>query len=57
MRNLVKEYRVTSTRSQLYKKPDKFADYILVSPEVIVEDFKVLEEEMSDHLPLLLTFQ
>ncbi len=56
MRNLVKEYRVTSTRSQFYKKPDKFADYILVSPEVIVEDFKVLEEEVSDHQPLLVTF-
>jgi endonuclease/exonuclease/phosphatase family metal-dependent hydrolase len=57
MRNLVKEYSVTSTRSQFYKKSDKFADYILVSPEVIVEEFKVLEEEVSDHLPLLLTFR
>lgn len=57
MRNLVKKYHVTSTRSQLYTKPDKFADYILTSPEVIVEEFKVLAEELSDHLPLLLTFQ
>ncbi len=57
MRNLVKEYGVTSTRSLLYKKPDKFADYILASPEVIVEEFKVLAEEVSDHLPLLLTFR
>ncbi len=57
MRNLVKEYRATSTRSQFYKKPDKFADYILVSPEVIVDDFKVLEEVVSDHQPLLVTFQ
>ena len=57
MRNLVKEYGVTSTRSQLYKKPDTYADYILASPEVIVEDFKVLKEEVSDHLPLLLTFR
>ncbi len=57
MRNLVKEYEVTSTRSHLYTKSDKFADYILVSPEVIVEEFKVLDEGISDHLPLLLTFQ
>jgi endonuclease/exonuclease/phosphatase family metal-dependent hydrolase len=57
MRNLVKEYRVTSTRSQFYEKPDRFADYILVSPEVIVEDFQVLDEAVSDHLPLLLEFR
>lgn len=55
MRNLVKEYGVTSTRSQLYTKPDKFADYLLASAEVIVDEFTVLAEEVSDHLPLLLT--
>jgi endonuclease/exonuclease/phosphatase family metal-dependent hydrolase len=57
MRNLIKEYPVTSTRSRFYEKPDKFADYILVSPEVVVEDFQVLDEAVSDHLPLLLEFR
>jgi endonuclease/exonuclease/phosphatase family metal-dependent hydrolase len=57
MRNLVKEYGITSTRSRFYEKPDKFADYILVSPEVVVEDFQVLDEAVSDHLPLLLEFR
>lgn len=58
MRNLVKEYNVTSTRSSYYDKGvDKFADYILISPEVIVKDFKVLPEEVSDHLSLYFEFE
>ncbi len=56
MKNLVKEYRITSTRSHLYTKDIKFADYILVSPEIQVKDFKVLNDVVSDHLPLLLDF-
>jgi endonuclease/exonuclease/phosphatase family metal-dependent hydrolase len=50
--NLVKEYKVTSTRTSYYSKPDKFADYILISPELAVKDFKVLPDEVSDHSPL-----
>jgi endonuclease/exonuclease/phosphatase family metal-dependent hydrolase len=56
MTNLVKEHDVTSTRSSLYIKPDKFADYILVSRDMKVKNFKVLEDEVSDHLPLLIEF-
>ncbi|MFZ1987554.1 MAG: endonuclease/exonuclease/phosphatase family protein [Minisyncoccia bacterium] len=52
MRNLVKEYGITSTRTSFYEKEGKFADYALVSPEVTVIDFKVLPEEVSDHAPL-----
>jgi endonuclease/exonuclease/phosphatase family metal-dependent hydrolase len=29
LRNLIKEYGVTSTRTSYYSKPEKFADYIL----------------------------
>lgn len=54
MKNLVKEYGITSTRSSLYAKPFRLADYILVSPDVEVTDFKVLSDEVSDHLPLVL---
>jgi endonuclease/exonuclease/phosphatase family metal-dependent hydrolase len=57
MRNLVKAYRITSTRSQFYERPDRFADYVLTSPEVQVKHFCVLDENVSDHLPLLLTFE
>lgn len=56
MKNLVKEYGVTSTRSALYTKPIKFADYIFVSKDIEVKDFKVLLDEVSDHLPLLVEF-
>ena len=54
LRNLVKEYGVTSTRTSLYTKPEKFADYIFVSQDLQVEDFKVLPDEVSDHSPLYL---
>lgn len=56
MRNLIKEYGITSTRSHFYTKKVKFADYILVSPEVTVKNFEVLQDVVSDHLPLFLEF-
>ena len=57
MRNLIKEYNITSTRSELYKKEVKFADYIFVSPEIQVNEFKVMSDVVSDHLPLYLDFE
>ncbi|MFA6158583.1 MAG: endonuclease/exonuclease/phosphatase family protein [Candidatus Paceibacterota bacterium] len=57
MRNLVKEYGVESTRTELYKKPLRFADYIFVSPDVKVNDFRVLPDVVSDHSPLYLDFE
>jgi exonuclease III len=54
MRNLITEFGVTSTRSSLYKKPLRFADYVLVSDGIKVNDFKVLPDEVSDHLALYL---
>ncbi len=54
LRNLVTEYGVTSTRTSLYKKSEKFADYIFVSKGVEILDFKVLPEEVSDHAALYL---
>lgn len=56
MRNLIKEYGVTSTRTEIYKKPLKFADYIFVSPEIKVKDLKILPDIISDHSPVLLEF-
>lgn len=56
-RNLIQEYKITSTRSSYYTKPIKFADYVITSPEVEIKDFKVLKEEVSDHLPLFLEFE
>lgn len=54
LKNLVKEYNIESTRTSLYKKPEKFADYVLCSSGVVVKDFLALSEEVSDHKALLL---
>lgn len=53
-RNLIKEYGITSTRTRFYDKSEPFADYAFVSDGVIVQDFRVLPDEVSDHAPLLL---
>lgn len=55
MRNLIKDHGVVSTRSKLYTKHEKpvlFADYIFTTPDLEVKDFKVLQDVVSDHLPL-----
>lgn len=57
MKNLIKDSGVVSTRSSLYPKEVKFADYILISPDINVKDFKVLQDVVSDHLPLYLEFE
>lgn len=56
MRDLIDEHGITSTRSHHYTKPVKFADYAIVSPDVVVEEFQVLQDPVSDHLPLFLRF-
>lgn len=56
MTNLIKTYNVTSTRTGLYPKAEKFADYILISPEISPAQFEVMKDEVSDHSPLLLDF-
>ena len=57
MKNLTKEYGVTSTRTTLNAKDSKFADYILVSKNIKVNNFKVLSEEVSDHCALYVDFE
>ena len=52
-RNLVAESGVTSTRTGLYKKEERFADYAFVTPDLEVEHFQILPDEVSDHAPLL----
>ncbi|MBN9432100.1 MAG: endonuclease/exonuclease/phosphatase family protein [Bosea sp.] len=45
------------TRTSLYAKPGRFADYMLVNQRVSVTSFDVVAEpEVSDHRPLLLAF-
>lgn len=57
LRNLIREFGITSTRSIHYKKPEKFADYTLVSDGIKVNDFKMLPDEISDHLAMYLDFE
>lgn len=54
LRNLIKEFGVSSTRTHLYEKQERFADYMFVSPEIQVKEFKVLPDVVSDHAPLYL---
>lgn len=56
LRNLIVEHGITNTRSSHYEKPERFADYAFVSDGVTVNDFKVLPDEVSDHLALFLDF-
>lgn len=56
MINLIKTHSVKSTRSHYYLKEEKFADYVFVSSDIKVKEFKVLQEPVSDHLPLWLEF-
>lgn len=62
MRNLIKEYNIKTTRSKLnpyHGTPTEqhFADYVFVSEDIKVLDFKVPEAEVSDHLPMILEFE
>ena len=54
LRNLIKEYKVSSTRTSFYAKPEKHADYFFVTKGIKVKEFKVLPDEVSDHAPLLI---
>ncbi|TSC82310.1 MAG: hypothetical protein G01um101420_474 [Parcubacteria group bacterium Gr01-1014_20] len=57
LRNLIKEYGFSSTRTKFYTKEHRFADYALASKGIRVKDFKVLPDEVSDHSPLYLDFE
>ena len=56
MNNLVETYNVTSTRTSYYPKEERFADYVFTSPEIKINQFAVLKDEVSDHAALLLDF-
>lgn len=54
LKNLIKEYGIVSTRTSFYTKHLLHANYALVTKTIAVKDFKVLQEEVSDHAPLYL---
>ncbi len=58
--NLVEKYDIKSTRPNLddgLNKESIVCDYIFVNDKVQVNDFKVLNNNVSDHLPLVLDFE
>lgn len=57
LRNLIREYRITSTRTSLYTKPIRFADYTFVSNGINVSNFQILPEEVSDHSAMRVEFE
>lgn len=58
MNNLIKGSGFKATRNANYSKFETlpFADYIFTTPEIEVQEFLVLPDEVSDHLPLSLKF-
>ncbi|MGE5425854.1 MAG: endonuclease/exonuclease/phosphatase family protein [Bacillota bacterium] len=58
MRNLVREGAFKTTRNANYVKQIvmPFADYAFVTSGLKVIDFRVLQDDVSDHLPLSLEF-
>lgn len=61
LKNLTLAYKVTTTLSSAHRAPDKdrssvACDYIFVSNEVRVLDFRVSDELVSDHKALILEF-
>ena len=58
--NLIDKYYIKSTRPYLDDGLDKgklVCDYIFINDKVTVNDFKVIESNISDHLPLILDFE
>ena len=57
-RDLIKDFHVRTTRNRLVweRFPTKmlFSDYVFVNSEIDVTNFTVIENEISDHLPLIL---
>lgn len=61
-RNLIEEFKIRTTRNRLtWEKyptsPQFYSDYVFVGPRVRVTDFKVIENEVSDHLPMVLEIE
>jgi hypothetical protein len=58
-RDLIKEYKISTTRNRLAWEmyPDNkqlFSDYVFLSPGITINNFSVPDNEISDHLPMIL---
>jgi endonuclease/exonuclease/phosphatase family metal-dependent hydrolase len=57
LKDLTAEYEIADTLTQFGKVRNVPCDHILVSDEIKVLEFEVLEDLVSDHKPLLLEFE
>lgn len=56
LKELVADHKIESTRTSHYKKPGRFADYMLIDANVKRYKFEVMTQpEVSDHCPLVLS--
>ena len=59
-KNLIKDFGIKSTRSSFYKDAERYkdfiSDYVFVSRDVNVMNFKTIDAFVSDHLPIMLEF-
>jgi endonuclease/exonuclease/phosphatase family metal-dependent hydrolase len=58
--SLVDKYNIKTTRpksNELSNLERNVVDYILVTPDVKVNSFEVIDSDVSDHLPLILDFE
>ena len=57
-RDLVTEFQIPTTRNHLAwdrfpDNPQKFADFVFIDPSLQLQKFEVVDNEISDHLPLI----
>jgi exonuclease III len=52
MKDLIREFNITSTRNHFFPYPDKYCDYMIVDKNITVNDFTVMPDEVSDHLAM-----
>jgi hypothetical protein len=60
--DLIEEYEIKTTRNHFAwdHHPDNplyYSDYVFTSPEVRVRNFTVIENEISDHLPMIVEIE
>lgn len=56
MKSLIKEFNIKNTRSIMHKLDEHVSDYVITSPDVMVQKFYLPDIAVSDHLPLVLDF-
>lgn len=58
--NLCNSYQIKTTRPQSNELSDKsrnVVDYVFVSKDIMVKTFEVIQNDVSDHLPLVIEFE